>query len=88
MDTQDPNTVTTPRFWDCECEEHFIKPKSQSFCPTCGSRRDDQPDARLNEARAMLERLANAIGTNCPEQYMDCILSHAVDEAWIYLEDN
>lgn len=85
---QDPGEITTTRFWDCECEEDFIKPKSVPYCDMCGTHKNDQPDSRLDEARAMLERLANAVGTSCPEEYMDSLLSHVIDEAWIYLEDN
>jgi hypothetical protein len=40
---------TTPLFWDCECEEDFIHPASESGCPRCGSQRERAPDARVDE---------------------------------------
>jgi rubrerythrin len=46
--------VTTPDFWDCECEEDFIHPSSDEACPVCGAHRDEQPDSRVNEVSAML----------------------------------
>lgn len=46
--------MTTPAFWDCECEENYIHPRNESWCSRCGAKRDDQPDARLNEAKEML----------------------------------
>ncbi len=39
----------TPLFWDCECEEGYIHPASQEACPACNTRREDGPDARLDE---------------------------------------
>ena len=40
---------TTPLFWDCECEEDFIYPASENGCLRCGSQRQHQPDARVDE---------------------------------------
>ncbi len=40
---------TTPLFWDCECEEEYIHPAFEEFCPHCNSRREDAPDARVSE---------------------------------------
>lgn len=46
--------MTTPAFWDCECEENYIHPRNISRCGRCGAKRDDQPDARLDEVKEML----------------------------------
>lgn len=46
--------VTTPDFWDCECEENFIHPVYEESCPKCGHSREEQPDSRVNEVSAML----------------------------------
>lgn len=40
---------TTSLFWDCECEEHYIHPVYQDQCLLCSARREDQPDARVDE---------------------------------------
>lgn len=41
--------VTTPLFWDCECDEHYIHPKTENYCINCGAIRKDQPDSRVDE---------------------------------------
>ena len=40
---------TTSLFWDCECEEDYIQPAFRTECILCGVRREDQPDARVDE---------------------------------------
>lgn len=40
---------TTSDFWDCECEEKFIHPRCEAFCPDCGAVREEQPDSRTSE---------------------------------------
>ena len=40
---------TTSLFWDCECEDDYIRPAFRNECPLCGSSREDQPDARVDE---------------------------------------
>jgi hypothetical protein len=40
---------TTPLFWDCECEEDYIHPATQEVCLACNTRREDAPDARVDE---------------------------------------
>lgn len=46
---------TDPKYWDCECERDYIKPKSQKTCPQCRREREEQPDSRVDEVAAMLE---------------------------------
>jgi hypothetical protein len=40
---------TTPLFWDCNCEEEYIHPATDEACPACNTRREDAPDARVEE---------------------------------------
>ena len=40
---------TDPRFWDCECEDHFIQLKVTKMCIRCKANQDDMPDSRVNE---------------------------------------
>lgn len=41
--------MTTKLFWDCSCVKHFIHNNGLVICPVCGDRRDDSPDARIDE---------------------------------------
>lgn len=40
---------TTQRFWDCECETDYIRPKSQYRCNICGYTEEEMPDSRVTE---------------------------------------
>ena len=40
---------TTPLFWDCRCEEDYIHPASHESCTACNTRREEAPDARVDE---------------------------------------
>jgi hypothetical protein len=40
---------TTPLFWDCECEDGYIRTCLEEDCPLCGVTREDSPDARVDE---------------------------------------
>lgn len=40
---------TTPLFWDCECEEGYIRTCLEEDCPLCGVIREASPDARVDE---------------------------------------
>lgn len=40
---------TTPEYWDCECEYQYIHPATSECCQKCGSRREEQPDSRIDE---------------------------------------
>ena len=39
-------------FWDCECDNRFVQPKSVVRCPRCGACQEDMPDSRQNEIDA------------------------------------
>ena len=40
---------TTERYWDCECKDDFIHPKTQTCCNICGAIAEEHPDSRINE---------------------------------------
>lgn len=48
--------MTTRYFWDCNCLDNFIHPKTQKDCPDCAAAQEDQPDARVSEVVQMLLR--------------------------------
>ena len=41
--------ATDPNYWDCECRERYINPKTLIYCPRCKTYRDDSPDSRVVE---------------------------------------
>ena len=47
---------TTSNYWDCECKENFIHPRSQSKCSVCGTEEEscEAPDSRVNEVRQLI----------------------------------
>ncbi len=49
LPTDDENIPTTPYFWDCECKDKFIRPKSVDTCLACGAASVNQPDSRIEE---------------------------------------
>ena len=40
---------TTPLFWDCECEEDYIRTCLEEDCPACKVTQKESPDARVDE---------------------------------------
>ena len=44
--------TTTPHYWDCCCEEHYIRPAQDANCPACGARRGERPWSQAEEVRA------------------------------------
>ena len=58
---QETAVETNPDYWDCECENDYIRPKqslgadqSKFECHICGASEDTQPDSRVNEVTAAL----------------------------------
>ena len=47
------NSETDPNYWDCECEERYINPKTLIYCPRCKTYRDDSPDSRITEINVL-----------------------------------
>ena len=42
-------SITTEEYWDCDCDENYIHPKSQKWCSICKTRPEDQPDSIIKE---------------------------------------
>ena len=49
---ENQDTLTNPDFWDCECLNNFIHPKTHKGCPKCKTEQDEQPDSRQLEIRS------------------------------------
>ncbi len=43
-----PPLVTIEDYWDCECDDNYIHPKTQTICFSCDTLRNESPDSRLN----------------------------------------
>lgn len=41
--------MTTPEYWDCECDGDYIRPCKLKRCSKCGARRGDMPDSMVDE---------------------------------------
>ena len=39
----------TDEYWDCDCEDNYIKPVSLECCEICWAYQDQSSDSRLNE---------------------------------------
>jgi|GEM_PF-4045249 len=42
----------TDKYWDCECESHYIHPVSKDFCPLCFAYQLDMPNSTIAEVIA------------------------------------
>jgi len=42
---------TTPKYWDCDCDDNYIHPKTEQVCKTCGADNSmaDYPDSLIEE---------------------------------------
>ena len=47
--------ITTEYFWDCECENHYIHPKTEEKCSICNFEHHEMPDSRTIEVIKMLK---------------------------------
>jgi len=48
--TRSPDAFyTVDEFWDCDCDEDSIRPKSEPHCQKCNCTADDSPDSRLHD---------------------------------------
>lgn len=46
------NCVTTPTYWECDCDDKYIHEKKgtdEEHCDICGSYEEDHADARLHD---------------------------------------
>ncbi len=41
--------VTCERYWDCECDNNYIHPKTEPICFICGCNADNMPDSLVVE---------------------------------------
>ena len=48
-----PYFITTHLYWDCECEDDYIRASGSGPCPRCGCEQDEMPDSRINEMLAV-----------------------------------
>ena len=46
---------TTDKYWDCECDNNYIHPKSQFRCDICGATSDACPDSHVVEVVRYLD---------------------------------
>jgi len=50
--TSDPQSLTNPQYWDCNCRLHYIhKKKDELFCSKCGADEEEQPDSHTVELK-------------------------------------
>lgn len=51
MEETHQNGVTTPNYWECECDDKYIHSKEGNdlMCFKCNSNEEDQADARLHD---------------------------------------
>ena len=61
-----PPVVTTPFFWDCECETGYMHPATEDKCIFCDATRENSPDSHLNEVIMMLVRDWYTLSGNFP----------------------
>lgn len=87
--TESPNLLkankdqvnTTDLFWDCECKEHYVHPKTQKICLRCFTNCDDQPDSRTDEAARYGLLVCAPIGVYIAESRCAYFLSELVKDS-------
>ncbi len=57
--------LTTDKYWDCECEWHYIHPKTCKKCVRCGTEQETQPDSMKVEVRIMNKVSTTNLGHIC-----------------------
>ena len=53
LDNTQPYFITSNLYWECNCENNCIRPAQVPFCEECGLHREDAPDARIGDMKAM-----------------------------------
>jgi hypothetical protein len=58
MEMMMTSEITTPNFWDCDCDEDYIHPKALThYCEKCGAHDDeDHADSMRVEVALWLEK--------------------------------
>ena len=70
------NMATTSYFWNCECEQDYIRDAVEDDkCSRCGAVRKEQPDSRVDEVRWKLTR-------EMTNEAMEMIEDHVGLEQW------
>ena len=41
--------ITTSLYWECACNDNFLKPAGMEMCEDCGAFRDESADARIGD---------------------------------------
>ena len=44
--------ILSEDFWDCECENHYIRPNTIERCPICNTSQEYMPSSRKGEVEA------------------------------------
>lgn len=52
LEMENEKVKLTNQYWNCECENDYIHPRSEEICGSCGTKREDGPDSRVSEVRA------------------------------------
>lgn len=48
---------TTEKYWDCDCENNYIHPKSKERCSICGADRENSPDSMACEVDSYINQI-------------------------------
>ena len=55
-----PPVVLISEYWDCECRRWYTHPNHVSTCVSCGTKKEDAPNSRVEEVIKLLEETAVA----------------------------
>lgn len=62
IDTTNNRFLTTDYFWDCQCGENYIHPKTEIRCAVCEAEEVDMPPSRINEVIEKLIKEGEGMG--------------------------
>jgi hypothetical protein len=48
-------TITTDKFWDCNCEVNYIHSKDDKVCSICGAKEENQPSSIIAEVKILFD---------------------------------
>ena len=54
IDIHGDGVITNYSYWDCCCDDNYIKPVSQIKCDVCGYVIDDCPSSREDEVQEVI----------------------------------
>lgn len=78
--------------WDCECDVRYIHPNGMLWCPFCRTRRNDQPQSRLEEVKFLRDSGDTSVDLVLPgtdvlpdwmqtDVYEECVADKKAEEA-------